>query len=39
VWSYDATRTQKTLSVAVLLDRKRYQLVAEPERPSERFAA
>lgn len=39
VSSFDATRTQKTLAVAVLLDRKRYQLVAEPERPVERFAA
>jgi hypothetical protein len=31
VSSVDATHTRKTLAVAVLLDRKRYQLIAEPE--------
>jgi len=31
VSSVDATRTRKTLAVAVLLDRRRYQPVAAPE--------
>lgn len=31
VSSVDRSQTQKTLAVAVLLDRRRYQLVSEPE--------